>query len=135
MLIPFIYQNVNNTSLKENLKLTQIGYLTQFANLITTDMNSNNIDLQTIKSIGLRLTNKPLTIASQDPTSRVFEYPHLKDVYIMESDLYGNVMPHDSCFIAFNGQHGLIGKHMKVEKLKKSTLSDIEKIVQSNNEG
>jgi hypothetical protein len=53
----------------------------------------------------------------------------------MESDLYGNKMPKDSCFLAFNGQHGLIGKHLKVETLKHSTVVEIQHMVEENNEG
>ncbi len=50
----------------------------------------------------------------------------------MESDLYGNTMPKDSCFLAFYGQHGLIGKHLKVETLKNASLQDMKAMVQSN---
>jgi hypothetical protein len=46
---------------------------------------------------------------------RVFEYPHLTNVFIMEKDLYGNKMPTGSRFITFYGNHGLIGKHLSVE--------------------
>lgn len=96
--------------------------------------NEDNIDAETIESIGLRLTNKRLN-AETALSARVFEYPHLENVYIMESDLYGNTMPKDSCFLAFNGQHGLIGKHLKVETLKRLSVMEIEKMVQDNNEG
>ncbi len=96
--------------------------------------NEDNIDAETIETLGLRLTNKPIN-AETALSARVFEYPHLKNVYIMESDLYGNTMPKDSCFLAFNGKHGLIGKHLKVETLKRSSVMDIEKMVQDNNEG
>jgi hypothetical protein len=96
--------------------------------------NEVNIDAETIKTLGLRLSNKPIN-AETALTARIFEYPLLEHVYIMESDLYGNTMPKDSCFLAFNGQHGLIGKHLKVETLKRSTMKDIEKMVHDNNEG
>ena len=96
--------------------------------------NEDIIDAETIKTIGLRLTNKPFN-AEPAPVARVFEYPHLEKVYIMESDLYGNTMPKDSCFLAFYGQHGLIGKHLKVETLKRSSVTEIEKMVQDNNDG
>ena len=76
-----------------------------------------NLDDGTIKSIGLRLTDKHIN-AETAPSARVFEYPHLPDAYIMESDLYGNRMPKDSCFLAFNGPHGMIGKHVRVETLR-----------------
>ena len=97
-----------------------------------TDSEMYNIDEETINRIGLRLSDKHI---NPDPSSRVFEYPHLDEVFIMESDLYGNKMPKDSCFLAFTGNHGMIGKHMYVETLKKSSVSDIQKIVQTNNEG
>jgi hypothetical protein len=53
----------------------------------------------------------------------------------MENDLYGNKMPKDSCFLAFTGQHGLMGKHLKVETLKNATIKEIKDMVESNNEG
>lgn len=93
-----------------------------------------NIDEATIAAIGLKLTNEHVN-AETASSSRVFEYPHLKGVYIMESDLYGNKMPKDSCFLAFHGQHGLIGKHVKVETLKHSTMMEIKQMVEENNEG
>ncbi|MEJ7736176.1 MAG: hypothetical protein WKF97_02015 [Chitinophagaceae bacterium] len=92
------------------------------------------IDDETISEVGLRLSDKPV-IAQIDPYARVFEYPHLDNVFVMESDLYGNKMPKDSCFIAFYGHHGLLGKHLLVETLKKSSVDDIKKIVESNLEG
>jgi hypothetical protein len=97
----------------------------------TTDMN---IDDETIRKIGLRLSDKAIN-AQISPEARVFEYPHLENVFIMESDLYGNKMPKDSCFLAFKGVHGLIGKHLKVETLKNATAEDIKNIVESNQEG
>ncbi|MEO6454693.1 MAG: hypothetical protein ABIN97_11495 [Ginsengibacter sp.] len=96
--------------------------------------NEDNIDAETIKRIGLQLSNKHIN-AGKALSARVFEYPNLEDVYIMESDLYGNTMPKDSCFLAFNGPHGLIGKHLKVETLKCSSVTEIEKMVHQNNEG
>jgi hypothetical protein len=96
--------------------------------------NEVNIDDATIKAIGLRQTDKHIN-AETAQSARIFEYPHLPDVYIMESDLYGNRMPKDSCFLAFNGPHGLIGKHVRVETLKHSTVDDIKQMVEENNEG
>jgi hypothetical protein len=96
--------------------------------------NKDNIDAETIKVVGLRLTDKPIN-AETALSARIFKYPQLENVYIMESDLYGNTMPKDSCFLAFNGQHGLIGKHLKVETLKHSSIWQIKKMVQENNEG
>lgn len=96
--------------------------------------NEVNIDAETIKALGLKLTDKRVN-AQTALSARVFEYPHLENVFIMESDLYGNTMPKGSCFLAFNGHHGLIGKYLKVETLQRSSVIDIEKMVQDNNEG
>ena len=93
-----------------------------------------NIDEKTISKIGLRLSDKPIN-APIAANARVFEYPHLKDVFIMESDLYGNVMPKHHCFLAFYGSHGLIGKHLKVETLTNASVEDIKMMVASNSEG
>ena len=93
-----------------------------------------NIDEETISKIGLRLSDK-LVNAQIAPNARVFEYPHLDNVFIMESDLYGNIMPKGSCFLAFCGKHGLIGKHLKMETLKNASVEDIKKMVESNSEG
>lgn len=93
-----------------------------------------NIDDDTIKLLGLRLADKHVN-AETALSARVFEYPTLQGVYIMESDLYGNKMPKDSCFLAFNGPHGMIGKHVKVETLKHSTVMQIQQMVEENNEG
>jgi len=53
----------------------------------------------------------------------------------MESDLYGNTMPKDSCFLAFNGKHGLIAKHLKVETLRNASVEEIKKLIEANSEG
>ncbi len=96
--------------------------------------NNVNIDKETISKIGLTLSDKPIN-AQIAPNARVFKYPNLDNVFIMESDLYGNTMPKNSCFLAFNGSHGLIGKHLKVEILKNASVEDIKKMVESNSEG
>ncbi len=96
-----------------------------------THIENINLDEETISKVGLRLSDE-LINAKLSIGSRVFEYPELDKVFIMESDLYGNIMPKDSCFLAFYGQHGLIGKHLKVETLKNSSVSDIKKIVEDN---
>ena len=94
----------------------------------------HNIDDETIRKIGLRPADE--SIKAQIATdARIFNYPFLEDVYIMENDLYGNKMPKDSCFLAFTGQHGLVGKHLKIETLKSATIKDIKDIVASNREG
>ena len=97
----------------------------------STDLN---IDEETISKIGLTLSDK-LVNAQIAPNARVFEYPHLDNVFIMESDLYGNIMPKNSCFLAFYGNHGLIGKHLRVETLKNASVEDIKNMVESNSEG
>jgi len=97
----------------------------------TIDGNINN---KTINELGLRLSDKKLN-AVISPDARVFEYPHLESVFIMENDLYGNVMPKDSCFLAFNGHHGLIGMHLSVEALLNATVEDVKTMVESNMEG
>ncbi len=99
-----------------------------------TNIRDFNIDEETINKIGLRPSDK-LNIAQIPPNARVFEYPHLDNVFVMESDLYGNTMPKDSCFLAFYGNHGLIGKHLKVETLRNASIEDIKKMVESNSEG
>ena len=96
--------------------------------------HEENIDPQTISALGLQLSDQPVN-AQIAPGARVFEYPKMPDVFIMESDLYGNKMPKDSCFLAFKGVHGLIGKHLKVETLKTSTPDDIRKMIETNQEG
>lgn len=98
------------------------------------DYFKDNIDAETIEALGLQQTDEGIH-AGVSLSARVFKYPHLENVYIMESDLYGNTMPKDSCFLAFYGQHGLIGKHLRVDTLKHSNVMDIKKMVQENNEG
>ena len=93
-----------------------------------------NIDEETISKTGLRLSNEHIN-AQIAPTARVFEYPYLEKVFIMENDLYGNTMPKDSCFLAFYGHHGLIGKTIKVETLRNASVNDIKNMVESNIEG
>jgi hypothetical protein len=96
--------------------------------------NEFSIDEETISKIGLRLSDKSIN-ASIAPDARVFAYPGLEDVFVMESDLYGNKMPKNSCFLVFIGQHGLIGKHLKVETLKNASLQDIRNLVDNHKEG
>ena len=96
--------------------------------------NDVNIDQETISKIGLRPSDQSIN-AQIAPDARVFIYPFLEDVFVMENDLYGNKMPKDSCFLAFTGQHGLMGKHLKVETLKNATIKEIKDMVESNNEG
>jgi hypothetical protein len=102
--------------------------------MTTTTIEHLNIDQDTLRKTGLRLSEKPIQ-AQLPPNSRVFEYPGLEDVYVMESDLYGNPMPEDSCFLAFQGHRGLIGKHLKIETLRNSSVEDIKRMVQHHIEG
>jgi hypothetical protein len=97
-------------------------------------MNDNNIDDTIIQKLGLRISDKPIN-AQTAQGSRIFDYPHLENVFVMESDLYGNVMPKNSCFLAFDGKHGLVGKHMTVEALSTATVADIRHIVETNTDG
>lgn len=99
-----------------------------------TNSEEYNIDDETIQRIGLRPTDK-LVNAPLAGDARVFEYPGLEDVFVMESDLYGNKMPKGSCFLAFYGHRGLIGKHLKVETLKNAGPEEIKNMVASNKEG
>lgn len=99
-------------------------------------VNSKTINLsdEVIQNLGLILTDKHVS-DQLDSNVRVFEYPHLKDVFIMESDLYGNVMPGESCFLAFHGKNGLMGKHLTVEKLMSSSVDDVKQMVDDNVDG
>jgi hypothetical protein len=96
--------------------------------------NAYNIDEETIHHVGLSLSTAPIN-AIIAPDARVFRYPHLEDVYVMESDLYGNTMPKGSCFLVFNGNHGLIGMHLKLETLRTASVNDIKTMVAGNNQG
>jgi hypothetical protein len=93
-----------------------------------------NIDEETIRQVGLIQTDKPIN-AQIATEARVFRYPELEDVFIMESDLYGNKMPKNSCFLAFYGKHGLLGKHLTIDLLKKSTIEEIKAITSAHSNG
>ena len=97
-------------------------------------MKNHNIDDKTKQKLGLRISHKPIN-AQTAQDSRVFEYPHLENVFVMESDLYGNAMPKNACFLAFIGKHGLVGKDMTIETLTNSTEAEIRHIVEINTEG
>jgi hypothetical protein len=98
------------------------------------DITSHNIDEETINRLGLMITHKQVN-AQSTPNERVFEYPHLVNVFIMENDLYGATMPEHYCFIAFSGRHGLVGKRLTIEELKNSSVEEIRKLVVDNSEG
>ena len=89
------------------------------------------LDEAVIKKLGLRETDKQVS-AQTALDGRVYEYPHLENVFVMEYDLYGNRMPEGSCFLAFHGRHGLMGTHLKIEDLKNASADDIKNIVQNN---
>ena len=89
------------------------------------------IDEETISKIGLRPSNKHINAAIA-PDARVFEYPGLENVFVMESDPYGNIMPKGSCFLAFYGSHGLIGTHLPIETLKQASVADVKNMVASH---
>jgi hypothetical protein len=91
----------------------------------------HNIDAQTIREVGLLLTDEPIN-AQIAPDARVLKYPSLEKVYVMESDLYGNTMPKGSCFLVFDGHHGLVGKHLLVETLRSVGVEGIRSIIETN---
>src|SRR5687768_5013106 len=94
--------------------------------------NSYNLNAKTINKVGLQLSTKQLN-AHTAPNARIFDYPHLEgQLYIMENDLYGNVMPKGSCFMAFYGRDGLMGKHIRVETLKNASLEEMKRQVACN---
>ena len=100
-------------------------------------MNSTalyNLDEETIRKVGLELSDRQIN-AQVAPDARVLRCPHLEEVYVMESDLYGNTMPKDTCFLVFTGKHGLIGTHLKVDLLKSASVEDIRKIIAANSQG
>jgi hypothetical protein len=99
-----------------------------------TDTIDASINSKTVRKLGLRLSDKKIN-AVISPLARVFEYPYLDNVFIMENDLYGNIMPKDSCFLAFYGNHGLIGKDLKVETLKNASVEEIKDMVECNMQG
>jgi hypothetical protein len=99
-----------------------------------SEINQFNLDDETIKQLGLRQSYKSVN-AQIAPNARVFEYPEIENVYIMESDLYGNTMPNGSCFLAFEGRTGLIGKHITIDTLRNSSIEEIKKMVEDNQAG
>jgi hypothetical protein len=98
------------------------------------EANQLNLDQDTIVQLGIRRCYKRIN-AQIAPNARVFEYPAIENVYIMESDLYGNPMPKGSCFLAFEGRAGLMGKHITIATLRNSSIEDIRKMVEDNHAG
>lgn len=72
--------------------------------------------------------------APQIPNTRIFEFPDLQNVFVLESDLYGNPTPDGLCFLAFYGKRGLMGKFMRIENLKKSSAADIKLLVERHSQ-
>ena len=91
-------------------------------------------DQKTVNDLGLYQSYKPVNAhVAQD--SKIFQFRNLEDIYVMESDLYGNTMPAGSCFLAFNGRHGMLGKHLLIDALRRSSLEEIKKMVADNSNG
>jgi len=97
-------------------------------------MNPFNLDDNTIEKLGLYKSDNPVN-AQISPDAGIFQFRNLEGVYVMENDLYGNPMPQGSCFLAFQGRNGLMGKHLQINTLKESTISDIQKMVANNHDG
>jgi len=94
----------------------------------------HHIDEEIINS--KRLQPAGIPAGSQLATNaRVYEFPELENVFVMESDFYGNPMPAGSCFLAFQGKRGLLGRRLSVEKLRNCSTAEIQTIVQNSNEG
>ena len=98
------------------------------------NLNDFVIDEEIISKLGLKRSTQNINAVGSEG-ARVFEYPLLNNVFIMESDLYGNKMPRGSCFLAFYGSNGLLGKHLKIETLRNASSEEIERIVHRNDEG
>ena len=62
----------------------------------------------------------------------MFKYPHLEAFFVMKSDPDENTMPENFCFPAFNGKHGLIGKHITVYVLSNSSMEDIRHLLETH---
>jgi hypothetical protein len=93
-----------------------------------------HIDAETIKTLRLHPATPP-SGSQLASNARMYQFPNLENVYVMESDFYGNPMPEGSCFLAIQGKHGLIGRQMNVEKLRNCSAADLQKMMQSIQEG
>ena len=100
----------------------------------TMNKNEVNLNAETIAKVGLTISTEKINAAT-NPEARVFRYPQLDNVFVMESDLYGNSMPTGSCFLAFTGRNGLVGKHITIETLTNTSIDGIRQLVESNTEG
>ncbi|NTS42683.1 hypothetical protein HRG84_17420 [Flavisolibacter sp. BT320] len=92
------------------------------------------LDSETIAALGLVKSEKSIN-ASVAPDARIFQFSNIENVYIMESDLYGNPMPEGTIFLVFEGRAGLLGKQISVERLRNSSEEEIRKIVEDNHNG
>ena len=93
-----------------------------------------HLDQEIVNHIGLKPADIPAK--SQLATNaRVYRFPSMENVFVMESDLYGNPMPEGLCFLAVQGKHGLMGRPLRVEKLRTRSTADIQKMAQSISEG
>jgi hypothetical protein len=101
---------------------------------IMINNNVHHIDEETISSTGLRPSHNPVT-AQLATRTRIFEFPTLQDVFVMESDFYGNAMPAGTCFLVFNGRHGFIGEELHVETLRNISAAEIRERVRRNSAG
>jgi hypothetical protein len=99
-----------------------------------TNEKAYHIDEEIINSVGLQPSDNP--VSSQLATNaRVYEFPTLDNVFVMESDFYGNPMPEGSCFLAVQGKRGLMGRRLRVETLRDCRTEEIQKMAQDISEG
>jgi hypothetical protein len=93
-----------------------------------------HIKQEIVNQIGLQPTDIPA--GSQLATNaRVYKFRDMEHVFVLESDLYGNPMPEGSCFLAVQGKHGLMGRRLRVEKLRTCSAEEIQKMAQGISEG
>jgi len=91
------------------------------------------VSKQVISNLSLQLTDKLDTVS--ELTGKIYKYPNIKDVYILEKDLYGNSMPEGYCFLAFSGSHGMIGRQLSLKTLEKASEEDMRILIESNEQG
>ena len=97
-------------------------------------MKPFHLDEKTIAELGLYESAEPIT-APAAPDARVFRFHNLENIYVMETDLYGNTMPEGTCFLAFHGRNGLMGKRLSLDTLRSNSIEDIRKFVDDNHSG
>jgi hypothetical protein len=94
----------------------------------------SHFDKELIHHLGLQPAAIPEG-SQLTPNARVYAFPSLENVFVMESDFYGNPMPDGSYFLAFQGKRGLLGRHISVDELRNCSPDEIQKIVESLSEG